>query len=205
MGEQILLPSPATVGTLSLEEALAGRRSAREFSETALASNQLSQILWAAQGITDEAFGGRTAPSARSIYPYNLYIIVRKVEDLPAGLYHFLPAEQAIRPLILSETLLQGEAEQPSVSSAPAVLVYGAIYDKTREKFAGESAIQVTLQESGHIAQNVYWPAVAAGLGTVVVGGFDADAVKAELALPVDETVVYLQPFGIPAETVEEE
>lgn len=204
VGEAIALPTPVKIGRVSVEEALAGRRSKREFTNIPLSTTQLSQMLWAAQGITDEETLGRTAPSARSIYPYNLYVVVRNVANMQPGLYHFLPEEQAVRPLIFSESLLKGEADQPSVSSAPAVLVYGAIFDKTREQFEGDSAIQVTLQESGHIAQNVYLQAVGIGLGTVVVGGFDAQALQTELRLPADETVVYLQPFGNPAEETQE-
>jgi len=195
LGGEIPLPNPDLVGEMTLEEALASRRSRRAYSSEPLSQESLSQMLWAAQGVTSE-FGGRTAPSARSIYPYNLYVIVRDVSGIEPGLYHYIAENHSIRPLISSDNLLTGENEQPAVSSAPAVLVYGAIYDKTREKFAGDSAVQVTLQESGHIGQNVYLQAEASNLATNVVGGFNADQVKSDLQLPADETVVYLQPFG---------
>lgn len=96
----------------------------------------------------------------------------------------------------MQEGLLTGESQQESIQTAPAVLIYGAIYPKAQEKFPGESGVKVTLQESGHIGENVYLQAEALGLATVVVGGFNPIEVATELNLAEDETVVYLQPFG---------
>lgn len=202
VGDTIKLPDINTTSPVSVEEALMGRRSARTFGDTPLSITEFGQILWAAQGVTDKESGGRTAPSAKSLYPINLYVVVRNVRGVESGFYHYLPAEHAIRPLIQrdyeipEDAPLKGEAQQDSVKNAPTVLVYGAIYPKAQSEFPGEAGIKMTNQESGHVAQNVYLQAGAIGLGTVVVGGFNPTDVKKELELPADETVIYLQPFG---------
>ena len=69
--ERIVLPAPARSGHMSLEEALARRRSVREFSNKPLSDQDVSQLLWAAQGITHPE-GLRTAPSAGALYPLEL-------------------------------------------------------------------------------------------------------------------------------------
>ncbi len=72
--ERIALPSPARSGHMSLEEALARRRSVREFSNKPLSEQEVSQLLWAAQGITHPE-GLRTAPSAGALYPLELHLV----------------------------------------------------------------------------------------------------------------------------------
>ena len=134
VGEAVELFPGRVTGSVSLESTLANRRSRREFSDQALSLQQLSQVLWAAQGITDLASGGRTAPSGHSA--------------------------------------------------------------KAQQQYEPDAAVKAVFQESGHIAENVYLEAEASNLATVVIGGYDPAAVKAELQLPAAETVVYLQPLG---------
>jgi SagB-type dehydrogenase family enzyme len=200
VGEPVQLFIGQTSGSVSIEEALANRRSRRTFSAEPLTIQSLSQILWAANGITDSATGARTAPSGHGLYPFTLYVVVRNVAGVDDGLYHYVPEDNQIKPLILAAGLLADEGQQASVQQAPAVLVYGAIYSKAGQQYEPEAAIKSTLQESGHIAENVYLQTEALNLATVIVGGFDPAGVKAELRLPDNETVVYLQPIGNQAE-----
>ncbi|MDP3970140.1 MAG: SagB/ThcOx family dehydrogenase [bacterium] len=196
IGETILMPEPDLVGTVPVETALATRRSNRSFSETALTTSELGQILWSAQGITNEETGYRTAPSAKSIYPINLYVVVRNVDGVEPGLYHYIPAEHGLKLLLAGNNLLLEDDQQDSVKAGAAVLVYGAIYPKIQIDFGVEGGIKVALQESGHIGENIYLQAEALNLSTVVVGGFNPVAVQEALMLAADETVIYLQPLG---------
>ncbi len=72
--QEVTLPAPETQGGMSLNEALSRRRSVRGFDAKALDQQQLGQLLWAAQGITDPATGHRAAPSAMAIYPLTVYV-----------------------------------------------------------------------------------------------------------------------------------
>jgi hypothetical protein len=68
------LPPPRHRSAVTVDEALAGRRSHRQFTTQPLTELEISQLLWAAQGIT-AAWGGRTAPSAGALYPLELYLL----------------------------------------------------------------------------------------------------------------------------------
>lgn len=193
------LPAAATDSSYSIEKSLTNRRSARTFSADAVSLESLGQMLWAAQGVTDDA-GHRTAPSGHSLYPINIYAVIRNVSGLEPGLYQYLPDTHSLGLLIKSDNLLLDDAEQPSVKTAPVVTVFGGIYSKAATQYSPmEVAVKVTNQESGHISQNIYLQAQSLGLSTVVVGGFSPDGVRDMLKLPANETVLYLQPFGIPA------
>jgi len=203
LGQNISLPAAATDSQYSLEKSLANRRSARAFAEDAVSLENLGQMLWSAQGVTDD-MGHRTAPSGHSIYPINIYAVVRNVTGLEPGLYHYIPESHSLGQLLNSSELLTDDAEQASVKAAPVVLVFGAIYSKAATQYSPwETAVKVTNQESGHISENIYLQAQSLGLGTVVVGGFSPDNVKNMLQLPANETIVYLQPFGVNAPVTE--
>ncbi|MEW6109823.1 MAG: nitroreductase family protein [Nitrospirota bacterium] len=83
----IILPVPVLAGDTSIEKALSQRRSNRKFKDTPLTLSEISQLLWAAQGITEPS-GLRTAPSAGALYPLELYIVAGNVIGLPDGIYN---------------------------------------------------------------------------------------------------------------------
>src|SRR6056297_1463175 len=87
---EIKLPEPKKNGDLSIERALENRRAIRRYSSKPLSLKEVSQLLWAAQGITNKR-GYRTAPSAGALYPLKLYIIAKNVESLKKGTYKYLP------------------------------------------------------------------------------------------------------------------
>lgn len=193
----IKLPSPDLTSSFSVEEALKNRRTVRVYDESPLSLEHLSQMLWAAQGITDES-GHRAAPSAHSVYPIDLYVAVSDVTDLNTGLYHYI-AEGHMLGLIREgeqKTDLAKVTPQPHPQGAPVTLYMSSNYLKPQEFFDAEDAKQVTLQESGHIGQNLYLQAESLGLGLVVMGGFDPDIAREVLGLTEDDNVIYLVPIG---------
>ena len=95
---EIFLPEPDIEGDLSVEEAIAERRSVRGFTGGPIALGDLSQLLWAAQGITGEDGFKRAAPSAGAKYPLEVFAVVGAVEGLDAGLYRYLPETHALLP-----------------------------------------------------------------------------------------------------------
>jgi hypothetical protein len=86
----IKLPKPSTDGGISVEKALKERRSIRSFGKDGLTLDEVSQLLWAAQGVMDDK-GHRTAPSAMARYPLQVYLLASNVTGLPSGVYHFSP------------------------------------------------------------------------------------------------------------------
>ncbi len=191
--QEMALPEPRLKGALSLEEALVQRRSVRSFTEEALTLEELSQLLWAAQGLTTD-WGGRTAPSAGALYPQEVYVATAD------GLYHYVP--QGHKVVIESHDdlrfkLWEAGLKQDALQDAPAVFVITAVYERTAEKY-GDRAERYVKLEAGHACQNILLQAVALDLGAVPIGAFYDDQVQAALSLPPDHEPLYLIPVGHP-------
>jgi SagB-type dehydrogenase family enzyme len=198
--EPIALPRAAAAGTMSVEQALAERRSVRAYSADPLTLEQVSQILWAAQGITD-AHGHRTAPSAGALYPLELLLVAGEVTGLPAGVYRYRPAGHALVRLAEGDrrrALAAAAGGQEWVNRGAAVIVAAGVPRRTAARYGARAARYVHI-EAGHAGQNVYLQATALGLGTVMVGAFDDGAVGRAVGLAAGEEPLWLMPVGRPA------
>jgi SagB-type dehydrogenase family enzyme len=200
-GQITELPQPVVDGDLSLESALAQRRSVRAFAPDPLSLEELGQLLWAAQGITAE-WGGRTAPSAGGRYPIELHVAVSAVRGLDPGAYRYRPADHSLERTAgrdLRDDLVRAALDQESIGAAPASIVAAAVQARTAERYGDRAERYVTL-EAGHVAQNVALQAVALGLGSVPIGAFDDDVVAALLRFEPGERPLYILPVGHPAD-----
>ena len=192
--ETLDLPEPRTKSDVSLEETLACRRSVRQYTDELLTLKEISQLLWAAQGITRD-WGGRTAPSAGALYPLEVYVAT------PDGLYNYLPDGHRAKVLShqdLRQALARAGLDQSAIHDAPAVFVVTAVYARTAGKYGARAERYVKL-EAGHAGQNILLQAVALGLGGVPIGAFHDDQVQRVLDLPADHEPLYLIPVGHPA------
>jgi SagB-type dehydrogenase family enzyme len=190
----IELSPPTVPGVLSLEETLAGRRSVRKYAESPLTVDELSQLVWAAQGVTAVS-GGRTAPSAGGLYPLEIYVVTAQGAHhyVPQG--HYLEAENTAD---LRRELMSAGLDQRAIGDAAAVFVIAGVVSRTEAKY-GDRAERYVLLEAGHAAQNLLLEAVALGLGAVPIGAFRDDEVAETLALPDGSQPLYLIPVGRPA------
>lgn len=187
------LPKPRLRGDHSLEEILACRRSVRAFTKKPISDADISQLLWAAQGISDPE-GLRTAPSAGALFPLETYVAKS------SGLYHFEPARHSLALCSkedLRPAMRRAALTQDAVVEAPVVLVMTAFYARTRRKY-GECAELYVHMEAGHAAQNVLLQAAALNLGGVPIAAFDDNRISKILGLPKDEVPLYLIPIGHP-------
>ncbi len=195
---ETILPPAQKTGPVSVEGALSERRSVREYRDEALSLQEISQILWAAQGITAPQFGGRTAPSAGATYPLEVYLVVRKAQGVGPGVYRYLPQDHKLMEILeddVSGQLARAALGQTFVSEAPVNLIFSAVFERTTTRY-GERGIQYVYMEVGHAAQNVYLQAQSLGLGTVVAGAFDDRRVKDILNLAEEEVPLYIMPVG---------
>ena len=196
------LPKPRLDGNMPLEQAIQKRRSERDFVSQPLTLAQVSQLLWSAQGITEESIGLRAAPSAGGLYPLDLYLIIgeKGVEGLEAGIYLHNPHQHAIRLLAkgdLRDRLARACLRQMFIAQAPVCLVITAEYRRITDDY-GDRGTRYAHIEVGHIAQNIYLQAVAMGLGTTGVGAFYEHAVSEALSLPDQRKPLYVMPIGYP-------
>ena len=210
-GELITLPAVRHDGDVSLERTVTERRSVRNYAEAALSLENLSQLLWAAQGVTEkieappavwtggEWMGGlRTAPSAGALYPLELYVVAGDVADLEAGLYRYVPLQHSLERVgdgDLREALGGAAYRQRAIYQAPAVLLITAVYERTAIKY-GERAERYVHIEVGATAENAWLQAQALGLGALFIGAFKDQAVKEALGLPEDHEPLGIMPVG---------
>lgn len=191
---EIKLPQPKTKGRVSLEEAIAKRRSVRNYSTKELGLNEISQLLWAAQGITERkgGFSLRASPSAGALYPMELYLLTKD------GLFHYLPEENKLEVLgdrDLRDSLSGASFGQQPIKRAPAVIVICGVPERITQKY-GQRGIRYMHIEAGHIAQNIHLEAVALGLVSVPIGAFDDKKADNVLGLPKDCQALYIIPVG---------
>ena len=201
-----ILPTPATDGKVSVEKALADRRSQRRYQDKALSADQLSQILWAAYGITapkpDRPFlrgGFRTAPSAGGLYPFEIYVVIGDVKEIAPGVYKYDSQEHKIVQTIdkdIRAELCLAALGQKMVEEAPVTVFYGAIFSRMTGKYGERGRERYVCMDLGHSAQNIYLQAEALHLGTCAIGAFIDSKVSEVLQLPEEEEPLYLMPVG---------
>ncbi|SNZ06112.1 SagB-type dehydrogenase domain-containing protein [Persephonella hydrogeniphila] len=193
----IPLPEPVFNSSFSIEKALLKRRSIREFSPYPLSIEEISQLLWAAQGVTHFE-GFRTAPSAGALYPLEIYVVIGNVKNLKQGIYKYNPYHHE---LILVKSgdykneLYQAALGQEWVKNGVVCFVITGVYDRTTRKY-GSRGIRYVDMEAGHAAQNLLLQATALNIGCVTVGAFYDNQIRQILEIDIDEFPLYLIPAG---------
>ena len=216
----IKLPPPRLKGKVSLEEAIAKRRSVRKYRSGPLTLSQLSQILWSAQGITG-AGKHRAAPSAGATYPLEIFVVIGKQtviviasqsserseeaakqslgrEELPAGIYHYEVDSHSLslhQQGDLRRDLARAALDEGFIADAPVDIVICALYTRTSYTY-GRRGERYVHMEVGHVGENIHLQAVALGLATVEVGAFDDEEVKKVLRLDEQIRPLYIMPIG---------
>lgn len=201
-GVVMKLPRPKTEGVMSVEQALGQRRTVRSFSAQALHGDQLSQLLWAAQGITGVTGFKRTAPSAGALYPMDIYAVLGpdSVIRMEAGVYHFEPGDRSLSPISQRDTrgaVARACLSQMWMAKAPLHLVITAEYRRITGKY-GNRGVRYAMIESGHIAQNIFLQAEALGLKAGIVGAYHDEELAEILNLPRTHEPLLVMPVGYP-------
>lgn len=195
--KSVELPAPDTGGEVPLEQTIEDRRSVRSWARSPVTLQELSQLLWAAQGITARD-GRRSAPSAGAKYPIEITVVVERVDGLDPGLYRYDPERHLLRPVAagrFTDQLTAAALSQNWMRSAPASLVIAGVVARTASKY-GARAPRYVHMEVGAVAENVYLQATALGLGTTFVGAFDDEAVSRVAQLSDGESPFAILPFG---------
>lgn len=194
MSKVIQLPEPRRKGEVSVEESMCLRRSVRQYSDQPLSIEEVSQLLWSAQG-TRAGRKRRTAPSAGALYPLELYAVMGE------GIFHYAPETHTlsrIREGDLRVDLCHASLDQEFIIQAPLTVAITAVYERIAVKYGPARGPRYVYMEVGHAAQNLALQAVALGLGSVPVGAFNDGMVKDILGVPQDHEPLYLLPVGHP-------
>jgi len=181
--------------------ALATRRSERDYADEPMTKAALSQLLWAAQGVTAQSEGYlfRTAPSAGALYPVETYVVVNNVADVPPGVYHYDVRNhrlECIKAGDFREAVASAALDQEMCAFAGAVFLWTAVFARSRWKY-GERAYRYVYLDAGHIAQNVALAAVALGLGSCQIAALYDDECNALVGADgTEESTLYMTSVG---------
>lgn len=194
------LPSPILRGDISVEQAIKHRRTVRSFVAKPLTAEQFSQILWAAQGITEDRGSKRAAPSGGALYPADVYAVVGNngVQDLAAGVYRYDPTNHRIERIADGDKRNEVAAvslRQMWMASAAVVFVVTVQYSRITRKY-GERGITYAMIEVGHIGQNIFLQCEALGLAAGIVGAFHDDNVARAINAQKNHEPLIIMPVG---------
>ncbi len=189
--KSIQLPKPQTDGGRPLMQVLKDRKSSREFSTEKLPPQVLSNMLWAAFGISRPDSGKRTAPSAVNWQEIDVYVATAQ------GLYLYDAKAHSLMP-VLAQDIRAATGLQPFVKDAPVNLVYVADFSRMGEKTTAEDKVFYSAADTGFISQNVYLFCASEGLATVVRNLIDKPALTKLMKLRPDQRVILAQTVGYP-------
>ena len=188
---------------MPLEEAITRRRSIRRFSSQPLSQLQLSQILWAAQGITHAPLKFRAVPSAGATYPLEIFVVCGQngIEETGDGIYHYNIDSHSLTLHHKGDArfeLARAALDEEMIYQAPVDIAICALYERTVLHYGrrGERYIHI---EVGHAGQNIYLEATSLGLATAAIGAFHDEPVREVLRLKEPYKPLYIMPVGRPA------
>jgi len=201
--DSISLPLPDYRSSNSIEATLKNRKTRIDFTENSISLKQISQILWAAQGVNVD-WGDRTAPSAKSTYPLTVFLIANKVDGLDAGEYQYIPGDRTmihqLKPIkkVDMQKELFDLLNQSSFNKIPAVIVISGDMSKMAEAYGGIPHNKEVYLEAGYAAQNIALQVESLKLGTTVNTNFDELKIRELITVSSNDTIITLMPIGVP-------
>lgn len=192
----------AFAGT-DLVNAIADRRSHRHFKAQSMTLLEMAFLLWATQGIEEIIQPGcalRTVPSAGCRHAFETYLLVSRVEDLPGGIYRYLPIEHALvlerEQEDLKEELTRATLNQAFIATAPVTFAWTVIPYRMEWRY-DIAAHRVIAMDVGHLCQNLYLACAALNAGTCAIAAYHQDYMDQLLGVDgEDEFTLYLAPVG---------
>lgn len=189
MAQEIKLPAPNTKGGMPLYEALSNRQTNRQFSDKQLDDQQLSDLLWCANGINRKD-GKRTAPSARNAQEIDIYVFNEK------GVFLYMPEENILKMVLPEDHRAEMSGRGGKmIMSAPVTLLFFANYEKM-DGFDEAGCEFYGATDAGYVSQNVYLYCAANKLNTVVMGAIDRPKIME--FLKAKGKPILAQPVGYP-------
>jgi len=200
---RIALSPPQTEGGASIWDVLRKRRSERRYQRAPLQEADLSQLLWASQGITQarQSHGFRAAPSAGALYPVETYLVINAVEGIEPGVYHYEIENHVLEQLKtgdFSAEIAQAALDQEMAARANVVFVWTGVFGRSKWKYK-QRAYRYVYLDTGHITENLALAAVALGLGSCQIGALYDEEANALLGVDgVEESTIYMTTVGRP-------
>ncbi len=182
-GARVIDLPDMTAGDTGVEDAIAKRRSARNFSRGSLSLPQLSRLLYSSSGITGKSgkdSGFRAAPSAGALYPIETYVVVFDVDGMDPGIYHYVPSRhklELVREGNFHNDFISAALYQDMAGRCDLLYVLTAVFRRVTWKY-GDRGYRYAYIEAGAISENIYLQATSLGLTSVLIGAFFDDKVS---------------------------
>ena len=201
--ELVRRESWAGFSDVGLISAIEGRRSHRKFSPEPLSLEELSFLLWATQGVrqqANEATAFRTVPSAGCRHALETYVCALNVAGLAPGVYRYLPVEHQLLPVSrepgLASRLGTAALGQTFVGRAAATFVWTTVPYRMEWRYH-IAAHKVIALDAGHVCQNLYLACAAIGCGTCAIAAYHQELMDRLLGVDgSEEFTLYLAPLG---------
>jgi SagB-type dehydrogenase family enzyme len=177
--QDITLPNPVKTGGKPLMEAAAERRSERTYVKKQMPTQQLSNLLWIANGFNRE--DKRTVPTGQNRQEMELYVMF---DD---GVY-FYDAKQHLLKQVAKGNFKEALGQPHISNDAALTIIMVADQDK--------SSIESARMSTAYISQNIYLFAASEGLGTVARRSFVDKDLSRILRLTNKQTILLVQPVG---------
>jgi SagB-type dehydrogenase family enzyme len=187
--------------TPGLKKVLKKRRSIRNFNAEPLTLEELSFLLWAANGISrrEMQYEFRTAPSAGALYPIETYLVINNVENLEKGIYHYNVKNHQLEEIQLGDfgrMAAAGALGQEMCASAAVVFIWTAVFQRSKWKYK-QRAYRYVYLDAGHIAANLALAATSIGLGSCQIAALFDDEINELVEVEgVEESVLYMSAVG---------
>jgi len=200
---RVVLPAPETTGGPPLWDAIRRRRSIRRYPGAPLTAAELSQLLWATQGLTHSPRAGhlRAAPSAGGLHPIETYLSIQEVEGIAAGIYHYAVGDHTLETLETGDMRKRVSAaglDQDLLLDAHCVFIWTAVFQRCGWKYR-QRAYRYIYLDAGHLAQNLALACAGMGLASCQVAALYDDEVNALVGVDGhEEGAVYMTGVGRP-------
>ena len=205
---RISLPDRKTwsleIGETNLVEAIGNRRSRRNYSSEYLSVEELAFLLWATQGQRkpgEQPPHYRTVPSAGARHSFETYLFIQRVENIPPGLYRYLPLSHELVLLYPTDNqnktrLSHAVLGQRFVADGAVVFVWATVPNRMEWRYL-QAAHRVILLDAGHVCQNLYLACEAIQAGACAIAAYDQEAMDELIQVDGEEQfTIYLAPVG---------
>ncbi len=186
----IKLNAPQTDTGMCVLQALKERKSVRNYADKPLALQDLSNLLWAADGISRED-GRRTAPSSGNVQEFDIYVIRAD------GIYVYEPKNQELIPVAAGD-YRKYAGVQGYVATAPINLIYVANTDKYKATTDENAKLLIANLDVGFIAENVALFSASVGLASVPRASINKEELSPILKLRPEQKIIFGQTVGYP-------
>ena len=192
-----------SIQEVSVEAAIAQRRSRRSYTEDVINLEELSFLLWATQGLREQksaVTNFRTVPSAGCRHALETYLAVFRVEGISKAIYRYLPMSHQLVEVIkyegLEDLVSQAASDQSFAGESALTFIWTTIPARMEWRY-GRSSYKVIALDAGHVCQNLYLACEAIGAGTCAIAAYDQELVDSLLGIDgVEEFAIYMAPVG---------